>query len=356
MKKTTQLLQLAPNNRKKYDERTGRIGDMTEKTEEIIKVSFVIPCYQSAQTLPGVVREIRETIQSDARYHYEIILVNDASPDDTFDTIQELCAEDENIIGVDFAKNFGQHAGLMAGMNLSTGDVVVCLDDDGQTPPCEVWKLLLKIEEGYDVAYARYEHKEQSAFKNFGSAMNSLMTETMLGKPKELYISSYFAAKRFVVEEMTQYKNAFPFVDGLILRTTANICNVDIVHRKRTTGKSGYTFRKLLGLWINGFTAFSVKPLRMATYSGCLTAVLGFVYAIYTIIKKLVDPTVPVGWSSTMAAMLVLGGLILLVLGLIGEYVGRMYLCQNNSPQYVIRSVINAPASVAEQAAKRRKT
>ncbi len=307
-----------------------------------MKVSFVIPCYRSAQTLPVVVEEIRDTMTNRLGKDYEIILVNDASPDDTFDVIQRLCEEDPNIVGVDFAKNFGQHSGLMAGMNLSSGDVVVCMDDDGQTPASEVGKLLEKIEEGYDVVYARYEHKMHSKFRNFGSRVNSLMTEKLLDKPRELYLSSYFAVKRFVVEEMIQYRNAFPFVDGLLLRTTGNICNVDIPHRMRIAGSSGYTLKKLIGLWVNGFTAFSVKPLRMATYVGSITAMAGFLYAIYTIINKIVDPTVPVGWSSTMAVLLALGGMILLVLGLIGEYIGRMYICQNQSPQYVIRRIVNA--------------
>lgn len=314
----------------------------TFETERKMKVSFVIPCYRSAQTLPVVVEEIRDTMTNRLGKDYEIILVNDASPDDTFDVIQRLCEEDPNIVGVDFAKNFGQHSGLMAGMNLSSGDVVVCMDDDGQTPASEVGKLLEKIEEGYDVVYARYEHKMHSKFRNFGSRVNSLMTEKLLDKPRELYLSSYFAVKRFVVEEMIQYRNAFPFVDGLLLRTTGNICNVDIPHRMRIAGSSGYTLKKLIGLWVNGFTAFSVKPLRMATYVGSITAMAGFLYAIYTIINKIVDPTVPVGWSSTMAVLLALGGMILLVLGLIGEYIGRMYICQNQSPQYVIRRIVNA--------------
>ena len=310
-----------------------------------MKVSFVIPCYRSTATLPTVVEEIRCTMESMGE-DYEVILVNDASPDDTFETIRKLCADSRKVIGVDLAKNFGQHSGLMAGMNISTGDVVVCMDDDGQTPASEVGKLLEKINDGYDVVYARYEHKMHSRFRNFGSRMNKLMTEKLLDKPKELYISSYFAAKRFVVDEMIQYKNAFPFVDGLLLRTTSNICNVDIRHRERL---SGYTLGKLIGLWVNGFTAFSVKPLRVATYGGCITALLGFLYAIFTVIKKLVDPTVPVGWSSMMAVLLVLGGLILLVLGLIGEYIGRMYMCQNNSPQYVIRSILNAQLPEGQQ-------
>ena len=308
----------------------------------MMKVSFVIPCYRSSKTIPGVVEEIRHTMEDEIRKEYEIILVNDASPDDTFETIKNICLNEQHVIGVDFAKNFGQHAGLMAGMNLASGDVVVCMDDDGQTPAEEVGKLLDKIDEGYDVVYARYKQKMHSRFRNFGSRMNSRMTEQLLDKPKDLYLSSYFAVRRYVVDEMLRYQNAFPYVDGLILRTTGNICNVDIQHRERMSGESGYTFRKLLSLWINGFTAFSVKPLRTAIYGGSMIALTGFIYAIYTVIKKIVDPSVPAGWSSIMAVLLVLGGMILVVLGMIGEYVGRIYMCQNSSPQYVIRTVVNA--------------
>ena len=305
------------------------------------KISFVIPCYQSARTIPAVVKEIEDAMTRKAETSYEIILVNDASPDGTYLVIKGICESDSHVIGINLAKNFGQHAALMAGMNLSSGEVLVCLDDDGQTPADEVWKLLDKIEEGYDVVYAKYDHKQHSGFRNFGSRVNSLMTEKLLGKPKELYISSYFAARKFVVDEMIQYKNAYPYVIGLILRTTNKICNVEVTHRERKFGESGYTFRKLIALWVNGFTAFSVKPLRIAAYGGSMTALLGFLYFIFTIINKIRNPRVPLGWSSTMSVILLIGGVILVVLGIIGEYIGRIYLCINNSPQYVIREIIN---------------
>ena len=160
------------------------------------KISYVIPCYRSEKTLEAVVEEIRDTMTSLHEYAYEIILVNDCSPDDTFAVIRRLCAADKNIIGLDHAKNFGQHAALMAGFHFASGDIIVCLDDDGQTPADEVDRLLAKIEEGYDVVYASYENKKHSAFRNIGSRVNKKMTEMMLGKPKELYLSSYFAAKR----------------------------------------------------------------------------------------------------------------------------------------------------------------
>ena len=305
------------------------------------KVSFVIPCYKSALTIEGVIQEIKETMASfQKKYSYEVILVNDFPEDGTFDVIREITAENENIIGVNLAKNFGQHAALMAGFHYCSGDITVCLDDDGQTPANDVGKLLDKIEEGYDVVYAKYEHKKHSAFRNFGSKVNEIMTRFMLGKPRELYVSSYFAARKFVVDEMLRYQNSYPYVIGLVLRTTKNVTNVVVNHREREIGTSGYTFGKLLGLWLNGFTAFSIKPLRVATACGGFCAVVGFLYGIYTIIKKLVNPAVPMGWSSTMAALVFIGGMLMLMLGLIGEYLGRIYISLNNAPQYVVREVV----------------
>jgi len=306
-----------------------------------MKISFVIPCYRSENTLEKVVDEIKDKMTSLHRYEYEIILINDCSPDKTFAVIKRLCAENKNIIGLDHAKNFGQHAALMAGFHFVTGDIIICLDDDGQTPADEADKLIAKIEEGYDVVYAAYENKKHSVFRNIGSNINRKMTEVMLGKPKELYISSYFAAKRFVVDEMMKYRNAYPYVIGLVLRTTKNICNVTVNHRDRMEGASGYSFKKLAALWVNGFTSFSVVPLRIASYGGGLVAVMGFLYAVYTVIAKVCDPNRVIGWSSTISIMLILGGMILLVLGMIGEYIGRIYISLNNSPQYVIRTVIH---------------
>ncbi len=305
------------------------------------KISFVIPCYHSEKTLPGVVAEIQEKMKTLSQYEYDIYLVNDCSPDGTLNVIRRLCGEHENVKGIDFAKNFGQHSALMAGLRHSDGDYVVCLDDDGQTPADQVDRLLGKLEEGYDAVYAKYDHKQHSSFRNFGSKVNELMARIMLGKPKELYVSSYFAVKRFVAEDMIRYENSYPYVIGLVLRSTGNITNVAVDHRERREGTSGYTLKKLLGLWFNGFTAFSVKPLRIATALGGCSAALGFLYGIYTVIKRLLNPDVPMGFSSTMAAIVFFGGMIMVMLGLIGEYIGRIYISLNNSPQYVIREKIN---------------
>ncbi|MCH5342765.1 MAG: glycosyltransferase family 2 protein [Acetatifactor sp.] len=305
------------------------------------KVSFVIPCYRSENTLPRVVAEIDGKMRQMAQYEYDIFLVNDFSPDNTMDVVRKLCRERNDIKGISFARNFGQHAALMAGLRHSDGDYVVCLDDDGQTPADEVDKLLEKLEEGYDAVYAKYEHKKHNAFRNLGSKVNELMTRVMLDKPAELYVSSYFAVRRFVVEDMIRYENSYPYVIGLVLRTTKNITNVSVTHREREEGTSGYTLKKLLNLWFNGFTAFSVKPLRIATAVGGSFAVAGFLYGIYTIIKRLVNPEVPIGFSSLMAAVVFFGGMIMIMLGMIGEYIGRIYISMNNSPQYVIRERLN---------------
>lgn len=304
-------------------------------------ISYVIPCYNSQYTIRDVVDRIDETMKIHGDYEYEVILVNDSSPDDTFEVLKELAALHNNIIAIDMTRNFGQHSAIMAGLQFSKGDIIVCLDDDGQTPPEEAFKLIDKLNEGYDVVYAKYNKKEHSGFRNLGSKVNSIMTEQMLDKPKELYLSSYFAARRLIVDEMLRYKNAFPYMMGLVLRSTKRICNVEVNHEARKSGESGYSIRKLFGLWMNGFTAFSVKPLRIATYSGVLTALIGIVVLIYVIIKKLSnDPSTPIGWASIISAILFIGGMILLVLGIIGEYIGRMYICLNSAPQYVIREVV----------------
>lgn len=306
------------------------------------KISYVIPCYKSEKTIESVITEIEETMSFLQNYTYEIVLVNDGSPDNTWGKICEIVKNHKEVRGFNFAKNFGQHAALMAGLNNVTGDIIICLDDDGQTPANEATKLIRAIEDGADAVYAKYDSKKHSAFRNFGTAMNEWMTEVMLGKPKKLYVSSYFAVRRFVVDEMIKYKGSYPYVIGLVLRTTKNIVNVDVNHRSREIGTSGYNFAKLLGLWVNGFTAFSIKPLRIATIMGCVFAFIGFIYGIYTIIKRFVLPDIPVGYSALMAAIIFFGGMTMLMLGMAGEYIGRTYISINENPQYVIRDAVSS--------------
>lgn len=310
----------------------------------IEKLSFVIPCYCSEKTIRNVVQEIETTMDELEQYRFEIILIDDCSSDNTFKVIERLSRGKNNITGISLARNFGQHSALMAGFHYVNGDLVICLDDDGQTPANETGKLINKIQDGYDVVYASYDHKEHSLYRNIGSRVNDLMTTSLLEKPSDLKVTSFFAVKRYIIDKILEYKNSYPYVIGLVLRTTKSIANVPVKHRKREEGTSGYTFRKLFSLWFNGFTAFSVKPLRLATLAGTLFAFLGFIYLFYIIIRKVVDPDILLGWSSMMAMVLLIGGIIMLMLGIIGEYVGRIYISINNSPQYVVREIIGKNA------------
>lgn len=301
------------------------------------KISFVIPCYNSEKTIEDVVKEIETTIEKRGKDDYEIVLVNDCSKDNVWEKIKSISKQNAKVMGVCFAKNFGQHAALMAGYRKATGDIVVSLDDDGQTPADEVYSLIDKIEEGYDVVYASYAHKKHSFARNLGTKMNNFMCEVLLGKPKKLMITSFFAAKKYIVDEIVKYENSYTYVPGLVLRTTKSIGTVPVCHREREVGSSGYSFAKLVALWVNGFTAFSVTPLRISMVMGMGFAVIGFIYLIYVIVNKFINPSVPLGWSSTTAILLLLGGMILFVLGMIGEYLGRVYISLNNAPQYVVK-------------------
>ena len=306
-------------------------------------ISYVIPCYRSEQTIGGVVADIKKTMTENTEYSYEIILVNDCSPDGVYNVLQQLAAEDSNVKVINLAKNFGQHSALMAGLNRAKGDIVICLDDDGQTPPSESLKLINALDENTDVVYASYDldGKKHSGFRNMGSMANDLMLQKLLGKPKELKVTSFFAAKKYIIKEMCRYHHSFPYLMGLVLRSTNKIKNVPVHHKERLVGKSGYTLKSLLKLWINGFTAFSVIPLRVSTVGGVVFAICGFLYGIYTIINKLVNPLAPMGYASLMSALLFIGGIVMLMLGMLGEYIGRIYLSINNAPQFVERNTIN---------------
>lgn len=303
------------------------------------KLSFVIPCYGSEHTIRNVISDIVETVSGNNPY--EIICVNDCSPDNVYSVLSDLALHNKNIKVINLAKNFGQHNAMMAGYHYVSGDIIITLDDDGQTDPKLCYALINGINEETDVVYARYNEKKHNLFRNFGTLLSKKMKIWLCDWPKNLTSTSYFVAKRFVIDEIIKYENPYTFPTGLIIRATKKIKNIDIPHYERKSGKSGYTFKKLVSLWLNGFTAFSVKPLRIASVMGGLTAVAGFLYTIYIVVKKILNPSVPMGYSSMMCVLLIIGGLIMLMLGLIGEYLGRIYICLNKSPQYVIRNTVN---------------
>lgn len=305
-------------------------------------ISFVIPCYRSENTIGSVVDTIQRTVAEREGFEAEIILVNDSSPDGTFDAITELTQKYDNIVGVDIGKNSGQACAIMAGLRFSRGDLVAVSDDDGQTPIETVFQFYDKMQEGYDVVCARYKERgKRSLFRKLGSWANDNMIKFCLDKPDDINTSVYFLAKRFIVDEMIRYENAYPHIGGLLLRTTHNIGNVDLEQKDRASGNSGYTLKKLMSLWVNGLTTFSIKPLRLAVVFGMVMGLIGLVIIVWLIIDKFINPDVSLGWTSIIATNILVGGVIMIVLGVIGEYIGRIYLCLNQTPQYVVRNVID---------------
>lgn len=227
----------------------------------------------------------------------------------------------------------------MAGLNECDGDIIVCLDDDGQTPPSEIKKLINALDDQTDVVYAKYEYKQHSKFRNLGSKINDIMAVNILNKPNSLFISSFFAMKKYIKDEIINYKNPYPYMEGLVLRSTSRIKNVIVNHREREIGKSQYTIKKLLNLWINGFTNFSVKPIRVAIGFSIMFITIAIMLSLILIVNKLTNPEVLIGWTSVIILLLLIGAVITFILGIIGEYVGRIYISINNNPQYIIREV-----------------
>ena len=304
-------------------------------------ISFVIPCYRSELTIANVIDDIIETVEQDGRYDYEIICVNDASPDGTLSVLNDIADKNKNVVVIDLMRNFGQHSAIMAGFNYVSGDIVVHLDDDGQTPPKEMFRLIDKLNEGYDLVGARYPKKKESLFRLFGSWTARVVGRILINPPKNVQLNSYCAATRAVIDEIVKYKNAYPYIQGLELRVTRNVTDVEVNHKAREIGKSGYSFAKLFSLWMNQFTGFSEKPLRLSAYIGLISALVGFVFGVVVVIRRLLNPDIPMGYSSIMAVMLFMFGVVFLMLGLLGEYIGKIYMCINNSPQFAIRSIKN---------------
>ncbi len=302
-----------------------------------IKLSIVIPVYNAEKTIGRLVDELIKVLN--LYYKLEIILVNDNSDDYSETVCISLYEQHENLVKFfSLSKNVGEHSAVIAGLNKATGDYTVIMDDDFQNPISEVIKLVEKvIENDYDVVYSYYEKKEHSFFRNFGSWFNDRIANFMLKKPKNLYLSSFKILSKFLVNEIIKYHGPFPYIDGLILQTTDKIGRVKVEHHARQEGRSGYTVKKLLSLWLNMFTSFSVLPLRISTILGFIFSLFGLALGIYTVIEKFLSPHIPVGFASVIVTVSVFAGVQLIMLGMVGEYVGRVFLSINKKPQYTIK-------------------
>lgn len=302
-------------------------------------ISIAIPCYKSEKTITAVVDEIREVFKNNEGYDYQIILVNDFPYDNTYSKIKKLCEEDNKITGVNLSRNFGQAAAKMAAIPFVKGDVLVFMDDDGQHPAEGIIPLVNKIQEGYDVVYAYFKSKKHSLFKRITSKITAKISEFNGTRVKGVHVSSFYAISRFAVDCYANYTSPFPSMMGYLNTMIGKVTDIEMPHRPRMEGKSNYSLKKLLSLWLNGFTNFSVKPLRLISGLGSIIAVFGFVLGFTMIIRKLVNPAVAAGYTSTMSVILLLGGLILVALGFIGEYIGRIYMTVSHLQQYRVREI-----------------
>ena len=302
--------------------------------------SVIVPCYNTQEIFDQELQEIRKVFSEElGTENYEVILVNDCSPDPaTLPFLRSLQEKYPFVTLVDLVKNTGQANAEVAAMHYTKGDIVINLDDDMQTHPKNIPILLHKLEEGYDVVLGKYFRKQHSGFRNLLTRMDDRFEEVFLGKPKNMSFTSFWVARRTIVNEIMNYKYAYSFMEGLFLRTTRNIANVDIEHFERQEGSSGYNLKSLVKLWSN-FTNFTVKPLRIAGVLGIIMTLFAFLFTIMTVIRRLHDPMVPQGYSALVCLMLFFFGVTLMILGIIGEYVGRIFMCINSEPQFIVKNV-----------------
>ena len=301
-------------------------------------LSFVIPLYRSAETIGAVVRAIEELPIEGG---HEIVLVNDGSPDGTADVCRELVKNARvPITYVEHARNFGEHNAVLTGWRNARGAHLVNLDDDGQNPPVEAARLWRHAQAtGLDVVFGHYAVKQHSAWRNLGSWFTNRMTDWALDKPPGFYLSSFRCVSAFVAKEVVGYAGPYPYIDGLLLQVTQRIGSIAVKHEARVAGESTYTLNRLLRLWLSAWINFSVLPLRVATVLGLIIAAVGMAALVAVAWLWWWDQGPATGWGWLMAAMLIFSGTQLVLLGLIGEYVGRMFLAVNQRPQSVVRDV-----------------
>lgn len=299
-----------------------------------MKLSICIPVYNGADTICPLMENLDSTF---SKIEKEVVLVNDGSRDNSAEVCKDLCKKYDYVKFINLRRNFGEHNAVMCALNYCTGDYAVIIDDDLQNPPEEIFKLLNEIEKGYDVVYSKYHVKKHNWFRNFGSKVNDVFATWLIGKPKNLYLCSFKIINRAMIEELKNYKGPFPYIDGLLLRATNNVSSVFVEHKARTQGKSNYTLGKLLNLWLSMFINFSIKPMRFITITGLIISLISVVMTLFFIVEKFINPQTVPGWTTIIVLLLFFGGLQSTFLGIIGEYIGKNYLDQNNTPQWVVK-------------------
>lgn len=306
------------------------------------RYSVVIPCYKSAKTIEKVVTLTVAEFGRLGFDDFEFVLVNDCSPDngETIGVLYQMAEKWPYVKVVNLGKNAGQHNATMAGLHYATGDYIISMDDDMQTHPSQIIRLKEKLDEGYDIVYGYYPEKKESLFRRMGSALNHFTVRALIHKPKWLKTSSYWMIRRYVRDYAIAYTHPSVHLQGVFLRITDNVACVPIEHFERENGTSTYTIKKLIKLYSN-IVGFSMTPMRIVTSTGCILSVAGFLTGLVLLIRKILHPEILTGWTSLIGAMCFFSGVILVSLGVVGSYVGRLFIGQTKSPQYVVRDLTN---------------
>jgi undecaprenyl-phosphate 4-deoxy-4-formamido-L-arabinose transferase len=316
-------------------------------TEPLDRTSFtysiVIPVFNSEPIVGDTIDQVVETF-TEAGLRYELILVNDGSSDRSWQVISERAARLPHVVALNLMRNYGQHYANLAGFTEAGGDYVITMDDDLQNPISEVVKLFEHARAGgWDVVYTYYAEKKHAAWRNLGSRFANKVADVLLDKPRGLYLSSFRCMSAFVARSITIYEGPFPYVDGLILQTTQHIDRIAVEHVARASGQSNYTVRRLVRLWLNLFINFSAMPLRISVVAGFCIGLMGILGFVIVIAEALLDAPPP-GWASLMAATLLISGVQMVMLGILGEYLGRLFLTANRKPQSLVREIVRPAA------------
>jgi undecaprenyl-phosphate 4-deoxy-4-formamido-L-arabinose transferase len=314
------------------------------------QLSIVVPVYRSEDCLDALIAAIEKAL-APTGHSYEVILVNDCSPDNSWARIEAICRRNSNVVGVDLRRNFGQDNAIITGLRLVRGRYVAIMDDDLQHHPDDLPALIDRIEEGPDAVYADFRVKRQKLWKNLGSWFNGKFAEWVISKPKDIYLSPYKIIRREVVEAICKYEGPDPYIDGLLFQITSRIAQIPADHHARHAGSSTYTFWKSVRVWARLAFSFSARPMRLVSWCGFIFAMLGLLLAVIVVLYRLLFPASfpenAVGWTSLMVALLVLSGVQMFCFGIVGEYTGRTFLRVNNKPQTAIREVLNLEAPEA---------
>jgi len=306
-----------------------------------IELSVVIPVYRSAAVLPTLVQRLMPVLETTGLRH-EVVFVEDGSPDESWQVLSKLQADyPDRLVAIQLMRNFGQHNALMCGFRHARGALIITMDDDLQNPPEEIPKLLAAIRAGgFDLVYGTYGAKKHSGWRNAGSTLvNAFYRLTFR---TDVTITSFRILRRELLECIFSYNLNFTFIDGLLAWNTQRIGDVPVEHHPRAASRSGYNLFKLMSLAFNLFTNFSLVPLQLISICGLASAVGGLLVAAFYLVLSLSHRILWPGYASTIIAILVLGGIQLLALGVMGEYLGRLHINVNRKPQYVERQVIGS--------------